>query len=39
MLKGQVYPEFLIQQADQVPTVITHKSLTVWSHKTDHQKA
>jgi DNA-binding winged helix-turn-helix (wHTH) protein len=38
MPKGTVCLEFLIQQPGQVPTVITHESLTVWSWEMDHQK-
>jgi hypothetical protein len=39
MLKGVVYPNFLIQQPDEFLTVVTHKSLTVWSRFMDHRKA
>jgi hypothetical protein len=39
MPKGQVCPEFLIQQRAQVSIVITQKSLTVLSREMDHQKA
>jgi hypothetical protein len=31
--------EMLIQQPVEFPTAVTHKSLTVWSHLMDHQKA
>jgi hypothetical protein len=37
--KGRVCPEFPMQQTDRVPTVVTHKSLTVWSHIMDNRKA
>jgi hypothetical protein len=39
MPKGTVCLEFPIQQPSRVPTIITRKSLTVWSQKMDHQKA
>jgi hypothetical protein len=32
-------PEMLIQQSVEFPTVVTHKSLTIWSHLMDHWKA
>jgi hypothetical protein len=32
-------PEMLIQRPIEFPTAVTHKSLTVWSHLIDHQKA
>jgi hypothetical protein len=35
---GAICPEMLIQQPVEFPTVVTHKSLTVWSHLMDHQK-
>jgi hypothetical protein len=38
MPKGTFCPEFPIQQTGQVPTIITWKSLNVWSQTTDHQK-
>jgi hypothetical protein len=39
MMKGLVCPEFSIHQPDKVPTIVTRKSLTVWSRKMDHWKA
>jgi hypothetical protein len=39
MPKGQVCPEFPIQQPGQLPTVVTCKSLTIWSRKMDHRKS
>jgi hypothetical protein len=39
MLKGWVCPEFLIQQTGWVPTVITHKLLTIGSSLMDHWKS
>jgi hypothetical protein len=39
MPKGLVYLEFSIQQPSHGLTIVTHKSLTVWSRKMDHQKA
>jgi hypothetical protein len=33
MPKGHVCPEFPIQQSGPLPTVLTQKSLTVWSQK------
>jgi hypothetical protein len=38
MPKGMVCLEFPIQQASWVPTIVTSKSLTVWSQKMDHWK-
>jgi hypothetical protein len=32
-------PEMLIQRLVEFPTAVTHKSLTVWSHLMDQQKA
>jgi hypothetical protein len=39
MPKGTVCPEFSIQQTSRVLTIITHKSLTIWSWIMDHRKA
>jgi hypothetical protein len=36
---GAICPDFLIQQTGQVPTVVTCKSLIVWSHFMDHRKS
>jgi hypothetical protein len=32
-------PELLVQQLVKLPTAVTHKPLTIWSHLMDHQKA
>jgi hypothetical protein len=32
-------PEMLIRQPVELPAAVTRKSLTVWSHSMDHQKA
>jgi hypothetical protein len=39
MPNGRVYLELLIQQTGRVPTVVTHKSPTIWSRLMDHRKA
>jgi hypothetical protein len=37
--KGMVCPEFLIQQTNRVPTVVNHKSPTIWSRIMCQRKA
>jgi hypothetical protein len=39
VLKGAVHPDFWFSKTSRVPTVVTRKSLTVWSRMMDHRKA
>jgi hypothetical protein len=38
VLKGVVCPDFCFSKPVEFPTVVTRKSLTVWSHTMDHRK-
>jgi hypothetical protein len=38
MLRGIICPEFRIQQPVEIPTIVTRKSVTVWSRIIDHRK-